>query len=337
MRRTVVVAVYREGEVQKALLKLGIDCSEVRNELQGHCPLHKERTGREDINPSWSMNQETGVHHCFSCGYRGTLLSLVAELKEFKTSFGLLDFEAAKGWLTSHVDVDLAQLVRQMEDAKNSYVRLRQPVAMGEARLAVFTDPIDSALSARGLTLEACKTYSVKWDNKKSIWIIPIRNADTGGLMGWQEKGQGHKHFFNRPPGIQKSKTLFGITEWAGPTMVVVESPLDAVKVGVCRNSTEGVALCGVTVSAAQIDIMKRADKLILAFDNPNVDSAGKAALEAFVAVARSNGIEFWAFNYGDSTAKDIGEMTPDEVVFGIEHATHCVMLRGSLNVKSRN
>jgi len=117
--------------------------------------------------------------------------------------------------------------------------------------------------------------------------------------------------------------------------MVVVESPLDAVKVGVCRNSTEGVALCGVTVSAAQIDLMKRADKLILAFDNPNVDSAGKSALESFVSVARENGLEFWAFNYGSSTAKDIGEMTPDEVVFGIEHATHCVMLRGSLNVKS--
>ena len=82
---------------------------------------------------------------------------------------------------------------------------------------------------------------------------------------------------------------------------------------------------------------MKRAVKLILALDNPTVDSAGKAALEAFVAVARSNGLEFWAFSYGDSTAKDIGEMTPDEVVFGIEHATHCVMLRGSLNVKSRN
>ena len=324
-------AVYRDGEVYRALLKLGVDADEVRDELTGHCPLHLERTGREDINPSWSINQETGVHHCFSCGYRGTLLSLVAEVKDLKTSFGLLDFEAAKDWLSSNIEVDLQVLIQQMEASKNTYVRLPKPVPMSEARLAVYTDPPEWALLARNVTPELCSKYSIRWDESKNIWIIPMRD-ENGNLMGWQEKGQGHKHFFNRPPGMQKSKTLFGLSVWEGSTMVVVESPLDAVKVGVCRNSTEGVAICGAQISITQLDMMRRADKLIIAFDNPAVDSAGKKALNDFIDIAKSQGIEFWAFNYGDSLAKDIGDMSTDEVRFGIEHAIHCVKLRGILS-----
>ena len=79
---------YREGDVQKALLRLGIPTDQRNSELMGICPMHLERTGREDHNPSWSINLETGVHHCFSCGYKGTLLTLVAEVQDFQTSWG---------------------------------------------------------------------------------------------------------------------------------------------------------------------------------------------------------------------------------------------------------
>jgi DNA primase len=78
--------------------------------------------------------------------------------------------------------------------------------------------------------------------------------------------------------------------------MIVVESPLDAVKCG-------GVALCGVTVSDAQFDLMRKADKLIIAFDNPDIDPAGYKALEDFKVEAKKRGIEFWAFNYADRGA----------------------------------
>ena len=54
---------YREGDVEGALLRLGIEVTQRNNELLGLCPMHLERTGRPDSNPSWSMNADTGVHH----------------------------------------------------------------------------------------------------------------------------------------------------------------------------------------------------------------------------------------------------------------------------------
>ena len=100
--------------------------------------------------------------------------------------------------------------------------------------------------------------------------------------------------------------------------MIVVESPLDAVKCG-------GVALCGTSVSQAQIDLMKKADKLIIAFDNPKIDAAGEKAAKEFLNMAGSSGLECWFFSYGESGVKDIGDMTPEQLATGIERAKHFV------------
>jgi hypothetical protein len=322
-----MAAAFRQGEVYSVLVKLGIDAYEHGDEISGHCPMHVERTGREDINPSWSINAETGAHNCFSCSYRGSLLGLISDLRDFKTSYDLPDYDAAKEWLSSSIEVDVGQLMKSLEQAKSSYIRLPTVVPMSEARLAVYTDPPEWALEARQVTEEACVKYSVKWSPSITSWILPLREPDSGNLMGWQEKGQLERHFMNRPTGLKKSKTLFGITAWDGGTMVVVESPLDAVKCG-------GVALCGVTVSDAQFDLMRKADKLIIAFDNPDLDPAGYKALEEFKVEARKRGIEFWVFNYGDSTAKDIGDMSMNAVRWGIDNAVHSVRLGGLLSGK---
>jgi hypothetical protein len=218
------------------------------------------------------------------------------------------------------VELDVSEIIKSLDSMKSAYVRLPTVVPMSEARLAVYTEPPEWALEARGVTAENCRRYSVKWDSNTNAWILPLRDAVTGNLMGWQEKGQLERHFMNRPTGLKKSKTLFGITAWEGKTMIVVESPLDAVKCG-------GVALCGATVSDSQFDLMRKADKLIIAFDNPEVDTAGAKALEDFKVEARKRGIEYWVFNYGPTGNKDIGDMSPNAIRWGIENATHCVRL----------
>jgi len=316
---------YREGDVQQALLRLGIDTTQRNSELTGWCPMHLERTGKEDHNPSWSINSETGVHHCFSCGYKGTLITLVAEVLELKTEWGRLDLEAAKDWLRANVEVDLDLLVKQMEEMRNSYVSIPRPVEMSEARLAIFDSPPDWALQARKLTENACYDSGVRWDKRQEAWITPIRHADTGKLMGWQEKGQSNRLFRNRPAGVQKSKTLFGLDVWLGGTMIVVESPLDTVYLRSLKVGPHGVSTFGASVSSEQVDLMRQADKLILAFDNPKIDPAGEKASKEMFAKIKKLGMECWFFAYGDSGAKDIGDMTRDQVVYGIENARHCV------------
>ena len=313
---------YAEGSVEGALLSLGIETSQRGHELLGLCPMHLERTGREDNNPSWSMNAETGVHHCFSCGYKGTLLTLVGEIKEFTTKWGRVDFDAAKDWLRNNIEVNFEYLARQLEEARNNYVTFSPPITMSEARLAVFDSVApDWALSARGLTKIASSLYGVHWKKDNNSWVTPIRKPSNGALMGWQEKSQTERFFRNRPTGVAKSKTLFGLNVFNGGTMIVVESPLDAVKLQ-SLGISGGVSTFGASVSEDQINLMKRADKLIIAMDN---DTAGKKASSDIFKRIRKEGMECWFLNYQDTEFKDIGDMPEDLVQYCIEGSKHCV------------
>jgi len=312
---------YREGDIEKSLLRLGIESTQRRSELLATCPMHKYRVGKEDSNPSWSINSETGAHHCFSCGYKGNILTLISDLLEYG------DLDKAKQWLRSNIDVDWNLLSKQLEEAKKTYIHLPKLVPMSEARLAIFSDAPSWALKDRGLSPEACSTYGIRWRDSDSTWVLPIRSLD-GRLLGWQEKGHLSRRFLNRPPGIPKSKTLFGITSWEPGQMIVVESPLDAVKLK-SLGIPGGVATCGAIISSEQLEIMRQADTLILAMDN---DSSGNKANKFLLDSFRKLGMEGWFFNYGDSTKKDIGDMSADEVDWGLSNAVHCV--RGGSLIK---
>ena len=313
---------YSEGSVEGVLLTLGIYTTQRGDELLGLCPMHLERTGREDNNPSWSMNAETGVHHCFSCGYKGTLLTLVGEIKEFTTQWGRVDFDAAKDWLRGNIEVNFEYLARQLEEARNSYVPIPAPVGMSEARLAIFDGAVpDWALSARDLTQDGCTLYGVKWKQSNNSWITPIRDSQSKKLMGWQEKSQTERFFRNRPTGVAKSKTLFGLDTFKGGTMIVVESPLDAVKLA-SLGVFGGVSTFGASVSDDQIRLMKAADKLIIAMDN---DAAGKKASLDLLERTRKEGMECWFLNYQGTEHKDIGDMPEDLVHYCLEGSKHSV------------
>ena len=318
---------YAEGSVEGVLLTLGIETSQRGDELTGLCPMHLERTGREDNNPSWSMNAETGVHHCFSCGYKGTLLTLVGEIKEFTTQWGRVDFDAAKDWLRSNIEVNFEYLARQLEEARNSYVPIPAPVGMSEARLAIFDSVApDWALSARDLTEEGCVLFGVKWNPSKNSWITPIRDPQSGKLMGWQEKSQTERFFRNRPTGVAKSKTLFGLDAFKGGTMIVVESPLDAVKLA-SLGVFGGVSTFGASISDDQLRLMKSADKLIIAMDN---DAAGRKASADLLERTRKEGMECWFLNYQGTEHKDIGDMPEDLVHYCLEGSKHSVFGEGA-------
>lgn len=319
---------YQEGAIEGVLLTLGIETTQRRDELLGLCPMHLERTGREDTNPSWSINAETGVHHCFSCGYKGTLLTLVAELKELTTPWGHTDFDAAKEWLRSNIDVNFEFLARQLEEARNTYVALPAPVAMSEARLAVFQDMApDLALEARGITENAFVLHGLKWNPLKNSWITPIRDPKSFNLMGWQEKGQKERYFRNRPTGVQKSKTLFGLDVFKGGTMIVVESPLDAVRLS-SLGIFGGVSTFGASVSNEQLQLMKQADKLIIAMDN---DAAGTKAALDILQRTRKEGMECWFASYESKDYKDIGDMPINLVHSCIEGSKHSVFGEGAI------
>lgn len=298
-------------EMENVLDRLGIKTISVTgSEIKGHCPAHLSRTGKEDHNPSWSINAETGAHNCFSCKFRGSLASLI----EFCQGIG---FEEAKAWINTG-DMNLSK----------AFERLTTPVAIDiefnpitESMLSAFIAPPDVALISRGITATAANYYEILWDDRKQNWITVIRDPYTGKLLGWQEKGFKGRYFRNFPTGVNKSATLFGYHQNNGGEMIVVESPLDVARLA-SVGILSGASTYGSAVSSTQLKLIRSAERIVFAMDN---DEAGRVSSLALLEYVKAMGMECWFFNYSHTDMKDIGAMSKSEIMYGLENAQHSI------------
>jgi hypothetical protein len=308
-------------DIQKIIDNLGIDVTLRGHEANGLCPMHGYRTGKEDNSPSWWINIETGMHICFSCGYKGNVLQLVADVNEFyyKGPDGkyLYDYTAARNWISSASSVSIEKLAEMLRSLPDRIEESPKPLEMSEARLAIYIDPPQDILESRGITLATAQKYNVLWDAKKKAWVLPLREPHFNKLMGWQEKGTIDRTFFNRPTGLQRSKTLFGIENQNESLAVIVESPLDVLRLD-AAGVLGALATCGSSLSEEQIKLIRFSDKIVAAFDN---DKAGLNASAEMLKFARKYGLNLFFFNYGSSGKKDPGDMTDEEIRWGIENA----------------
>jgi len=313
-------------DVSLVLDALGIEYDERGIESNGFCPMHHVRTGRIDNSPSWWINNESGMHICFSCGYKGNLLQLVCDVNEFyKDVWGkdyAYDYVAARLWLSQVSEIPIEKLLEMVQSLPNRMEAMPKPLEMSEARLAVFVSPPAEELAKRGITAEAAKQYGILWDKNKATWILPLREPENNKLMGWQEKGTVHRTFFNRPGGLQKSKTLFGVENQNEHVVFVVESPLDCAHLA-SAGVTGAVAICGSSISEEQVKLLRRSDKIIAAFDQ---DAAGYKASEELRKLARKYGLNLFFFSYPSSGAKDPGDLTSEEIAWGIANAKSSIL-----------
>lgn len=315
--------------VSRVLDALDIEYVERGDNSQALCPMHERITGDPDHNPSWFIHMETGQHICFSCGYKGNLVQLVCDIKEFYLanlagSF-VYDYAAGNNWLASAADVSIEELKEALKKVPQYITPPPKPLPMSEARLAIYVEPPQHALDSRQISQESAMAYGVLWNKNTETWILPIREADTNRLMGWQEKGTLDRTFSNRPVGVQKSKTLFGQANMHEDYVVVVESPLDCLRIH-SAGVPSVVATFGAIVSEDQAKLLRYPAKIIAAFDNPNMDAAGKKASDQLRAYARKYGLNLFYFNYGTSGKKDPGDMTDEEIRWGIDNARPAIL-----------
>jgi 5S rRNA maturation endonuclease (ribonuclease M5) len=180
-----------------------------------------------------------------------------------------------------------------------------------------FVDVPEKLLDIRNLNPSFARMYGVRWDTDNKCWVIPIVSA-TGELLGWQSKKKGWVR--NYPVGVKKSETLFGVERFTSKVAVLMESPLDVVRMHSLYPDTQGLATFGAYVSRSQINLLSMvASRVIIAMDN---DEAG---IEASKRIAKmlprfKNGVA-WA-NYSSTNAKDIGDMSDDEIITSIQTAT---------------
>lgn len=289
-------------DIADVLRRLGVDVVRAgEKEISARCPVHFARTGKEDKSPSWSMNGNTGLWICYSCGARGTLSQLVSEITGEADSIVAIH----KFLITN----SLSRISTPKSEERN--------VPIDWFTFSKFSVPSDARLQERNIDREAVRRYGIRWDTSTQSWIIPIV-APTGELLGWQSKSK--SRVLNYPTGVSKSKTLFGIDSINSGTCVLVESPLDVVRLSTVMDGVCGLASFGAHISKSQIGLLSLyVNKLIVALDN---DEAGinsakklKASLPAFRHPVT------W-LRYRHTSAKDLGDMTDSEIYEAVTNAS---------------
>lgn len=288
------------NDLAGALTRLGVNVTTVGDsEIGGHCPVHA------DNSPSWSMNINTGLWICYACGATGNLSQLALRLSVSSDEAMLLNQFIIESGLESLKATGVGEEVFIPKADVDTY-RGFQPVP-------------EQLLKSRGMDASVAHRYGLRWDPQPRHWIVPIVSP-SGELWGWQAKGRGY--FRNVPVGVNKSRTLFGLDRFRARTAVLVESPLDVVRVASARLGigVGGLASFGAHVSHTQMSLLSgRADIIVIALDN---DTAGiTAAKRVHDACPRPRGgISF--LRYEHTNAKDIGEMTDDELEEAVTKAS---------------
>lgn len=284
------------GDVLSALDELGISVVRVSHgEAWALCPGHLARVDKyNNRSNKWSVNIETGQHSCFSCGFKGSFVYLVQEVKGY-------DRSDAERWVRDRGGVE--RLRRVLAASADSGTEHKGLPVWNEARLALFTAPPFEALDGRRVSAGAVNHYGVLWDEENGNWILPIRDPATGQFWGYQEKGPGW--FMNKPARVTKGDTLFGLDCFTGTTAILLESPLDCLRL-YTAGLDGAVSSFGVQVSDRQLEILfDIADVVVFALDN---DDAGIAkSLELRQRYLRSGKkIKFISYSH-IGWAKDLG------------------------------
>ena len=289
-------------DIADVLTRLGVTVKRIgEREISGCCPVHAARTGKEDRSPSWSINASTGLWICYSCGAKGTLSTLVSELTGEPDSI-----------IAVHSFLVQSGLDRLTAEPTVAY----KPEVDWKV-FSAFPAPSDQSLWTRGLDRASAKKYGIRFDEKKQAWILPIVSS-LGELLGWQEKEPAKVR--NYPIGVKKSDTLFGLDKVSQKVVMVVESPLDVVRVDTVMDGVSAVATFGSHVSRNQIRLLsEHADSLIIAMDN---DEAGIESAKRITQQLPSFRYGVKYIHYAHTDAKDIGEMTQDEILTAVKQAS---------------
>ena len=298
-----MMSTHPSTDVAGVLTDLGVSIRSVgEREITGKCPVHIRTVGREDGHPSWSMNAESGLWICFSCGARGTLSMLIDEL-----SGGKVDSIGVQRML---INYGLNRLFSPKHIPETEH-------QFAPEEFFAFKRVDDKRCHMKGLDPDTVFTYGVRWNNEHRSWAIPIISP-TGVLQGWQEKKVGMVR--NYPVGVEKGSTLFGVERFRSRTAILVESPLDVVRFSGVFSKPQALASFGAQISRQQMRLLTAvADIVVVALDNDKAGIEASKKLYKNMATPR-RGIRWW--NYSGTDAKDIGDMTDDEIEHGFTTAT---------------
>ncbi|HEU5449710.1 MAG TPA: DNA primase [Acidimicrobiia bacterium] len=270
------VARVREATNMVAVVSEHVGLKRVGRRYQGICPFHAEKT------PSFSVNPELGLYHCFGCGVGGDAIQFVREIEhlDFATAVERL---AAKAGITLRYDDAATGRDRQRRDrlveataaAVDFYHRLLlDDPGAGVAR---------KYLRSRGFDGDVARAFSIGWSpdrydalsihlqqrkfsredlvdaglafvnrvNKlqdffRARVMFPIFDVRSDPVAFGGRALEGGPKYKNSPesPIYQKSRVLYGLN-WAKPDIVARSEAV------ICEGYTDVIAFFGAGIPRA--------------------------------------------------------------------------------------
>lgn len=297
------------NSIEDVLEAIGItDTRHSGGQITARCPVHEEEIGvaQRDRTRTWRIHPESGLWYCFSCRGRGNLSQLVQRV----TGGELDDDDIGRFIVRSTVQ----RAAQRQADRENMV--MHAPKRIDEGAYQAYDLVPANRLHDRNISTWAGEHCGLRWDPDERSWIIPIRDPQTFDVWGWQEKRRDGE-VRNWPVGVEKSVTLFGIEhiERGVHRLVVVESPLDVVRLDTI--DIPAVATYGAATSDAQIELLETLSPRVLV-DGYDNDSAGLNAGRSLRDRYRRRCLRLY---YGQTKAKDVGDMSDAEVRFALDNA----------------
>ncbi|WP_412936949.1 DNA primase [Lactiplantibacillus plantarum] len=144
--------------------------------LFGLCPFHEEHT------PSFSVNEQKQIFHCFSCGRGGNVFSFIMDLENLSfpeavvkvADFGHIDLPAsytAQSQPAAPKDQQQADLLKLYADSAKMYQHILVNTELGEPALKY--------LHERGLDDETIKTFGIGYAPANQLLLDFFKEHQT--------------------------------------------------------------------------------------------------------------------------------------------------------------
>ena len=225
------------ADVYRLLARFGIEYRANGRELWAPCPAHEERTA----GGSWSINVQTGIHHCFSCGWGGNAAELVIQALGTRD----LAWEQRDAWewireqgllvgdSDSALDVEL-YLVR---DPRRTFT---MPAGVVFAPLVEWPTPAKRYMTKRGIQDWQIQRWCIGYATGGRLAgriVFPVFNG-AGKLVSYTARsfvGDEPRYLTPRENEGAEEAALFGERYWPGPgsrrRVVLVEGGIKALAV----------------------------------------------------------------------------------------------------------
>jgi len=302
-----------------ALISRYVSLKKAGASYKGKCPFHKDDT------PSFVVNAEKGLWHCFGCGEGGDIVGFLMKIEKipFIEAARRLADEAGIPFETSGSEDDREKLRAAMDDADRFFrSNLREAPGAQKARDYLVErgyspevwdryglgcalpgwDTLKKALFKRhdmhtlidlGLVIQGDKGI---YDRFRDRTIFPVFDLSDRPIAFGGRAFDGQPKYLNSPktPLFDKGRTIYGLT-WArdamsaGQPALLVEGYTDVLSLQIA-GVTNAVASMGTALTSGQAQLLARfARDVVIAYDR---DAAGGAAAIRGMQILGDSGLD---------------------------------------------